>query len=140
MSEQTSNRPITGFGDVPFRIEVDLTWGTLPEFTHSAQLVTRHVPGGNVHVTQMLGMSRRRVTYHIWCDTRRDYADLLSRLGETDTLTLVEGATSVPGTTFAQHGGVYLSIPNVLLVALADVSIWIDGEVEAQATFEVDYA
>ncbi len=134
------NQAVTGFGTVPFRLAVDQVWGTAPDFSSEPILVSRHVPGSNVTLTQKLGMRPRRVTFDIWLDTRADYNALLPLLGTLKTLTLIDGLTSVPGTTFARNGTLYVSLPNVLFVSMTGAQYYIAGEVEAQATFEVAYA
>lgn len=108
----------------------------MPDWGFASHHTTRHVPGSNRNVTQLLGKGVQTVTYRLSLETRQDLVDLKERVQETDTLVLYAAMTSTPDTYVDLHGSGYVEIANVLLLSLGTPEIFPDGTVEVDATFQ----
>lgn len=131
----TRGAPYTGFGSVLFGIRANDETGDLPEWASQGVLATRHVPGSNRNITQLLGMGPQTVTYRVFCETRGDYRALLALRQTTATLTVVANGTVAEGEYESIHGMGYLRIADVTLLDVTNPVFEIDQVVEADATF-----
>lgn len=133
--------PFTGFGTRPggtwvaFGIERDDASNALPEWNAPLAVVTRHVPGGDRNVTQLLGKGPSTVTYRVWLDAVADYQTLVSLVGTTATLTTVQNTTGAPGSGHYELGVAYWDVANVTLIGLANVLVYANGITECDASF-----
>lgn len=127
----------TRFGSVPIRIMWPDGSLSMPDFGSESITNTRHVPGSDRNITQMLGKGPKTVTYRLELDTRADFRALEAKVQETDTLVLFAQMTAESGTYVDIHGEGYLEIANVTLISLgATPQIYPDGTVEIDATFQ----
>jgi hypothetical protein len=127
--------PYTGFGGVLFGILADDATGSLPEWQSSVVRSTRHVPGSNRAVTQLMGIGPEMVTYRVFCDAREDYRALLALRQTTGTLTVVANGTVAEGDYEAIHGVGYLLIADVTLLDVTNPTFSVDEVVEADCLF-----
>lgn len=129
--------PITRFGGVPFEIQwPDGAEALMPDWTFEVYRVVRHIPGSNRNITQTLGKGPQTVTYRLELATRADLLDLKERVLETDTLVLYAAMTSATDNYQDVHGEGYVFIEDVELSGLGQPSIFLDGTVEVDATFQ----
>lgn len=128
--------PLTRFGSIGIRILWPDNSLSMPDWSFEAISNTRHIPGSNRNVTQLLGKGPQTLTYRLWLDTRRDLLDLKERVQETDTLVLFAQMTSAPDEYVDIHGEGYVEIADVLLLNIGQPQIFPDGTVEVDATFQ----
>ena len=127
----------TRFGSVHFGILWPDNSLSMPDWGFESISTTRHVPGSNRNVTQLLGKGPQRVTYRLSFDSVADYRDLKERVQEIDTLVLFAAMTSAPDDYVDLHGEGYIELADVLLLELdQQPQIFPDGTVEASATFQ----
>ena len=124
-----------GFGDIPFRVRVTNGW---PEWEGDTILVTRHIPGSNVNITQNMGKGPERVTYELMLASATDLRALRALVGTENTLTLVGDAASIEGTTVVFGTGTYQRIDNVLLWSIDSVKRLGGHIMSCMATFQKD--
>lgn len=128
--------PRTRFGAVPFEV----LWGSdalqMPDWTFDSLYSTRHVPGSNRNVTQLLGKGPQRLTLTLELASAADLRALKARVQEVDTLVLDAAMTSATDTTVDIHGEGYVEVANAVLLSLSDPWIGLDGLVQVTATFQ----
>ena len=130
---------ITGFGGTHFGI----LWGddpmTMPGWQQDSHAETRHVPGGNVNITQLLGLGEVRVDYRLFFEDKVEFNAFMALRQTTGTLTLFAAMCefNVPEWEIDYFGRAYIEIPDVLLLATSDERPSVDGTVEVTATFQL---
>ena len=128
--------PRTRFGAVPFEV----LWGSdalqMPDWTFDSLYSTRHVPGSNRNVTQLLGKGPQRLTVTLELASVADLRTLKTRVQEVDTLVLYAPMTSATEATVDIHGEGYVEVANAVLLSLSDPWIGLDGLVQVTATFQ----
>lgn len=130
---------ITGFGGTHFGI----LWGddpmTMPGWQQESHAETKHVPGGNVNITQLLGLGETTITYRLLFEDKSEFNAFLALRQSTGTLTVFAAMCEfdVPEWETVYFGKAYTEIPSVLLLATSDERIAIDGTVEVTATFQL---
>lgn len=129
--------PITRFGGVPFEIQwPDGAEALMPDWSFEVYRVVRHIPGSNRNITQTLGKGPQTLTLRLELASRADLINLKELVQETDTLVLFAAMTSAPDTYQDTHGEGYVFIDDVLLDTLGQPSVFLDGTVEVDATFQ----
>ena len=128
--------PRTRFGAIPFSIY----WGSdalqMPDWTFDSLYSTRHVPGSNRNVTQLLGKGPQRLTVTLELASVADLRTLKTRVQEVDTLVLYAPMTSATEATVDIHGDAYVQLDGVVLLSLGQPFIGLDGIVQVEAVFQ----
>ena len=109
--------PASSFGAVNIRVELDPGDASSPDWERPVYATTRHLPGGNDDVTQVMGLGSAVVTHRLFLDAA-EWAALRALLGTEATLTLAG-----------------VSQGTCLLEALGAPVRHVDGWVTAAATF-----
>ncbi len=125
-----------GFGAAPFMAYSE-GGGEWSDWASDAAAITRNIPGGDLSVTQFMGLGPERVTYRLALGSGDDFAALKLLIGTRATLTLHDGVATTSGTGVIHAGEVYLEIPNVLLVSIDPGSVTrrIGGYITCDAEF-----
>ena len=132
-----SSASLTGFNEIPFRIlRLGMGADVVNDFEREAQQATRHVPGSNTTITQLLGLGAPRVSWMIECPTLDDCADLEAAQQTTAVLRIPHGLTTATHTEVTLFGRVYDEIADVLLVSVRGKVTRNDGTVRCEATFQ----
>jgi hypothetical protein len=136
--------PVTRFGAVPFEV----MWpdggadAAMPDWSQEAYTLSRHVPGSDRTIVQTLGKGPLTVTYRLWLESVGDYRALQAKVQRIDVLVLFAGMTSAGSTYVGEvtyvdvRGEGYVFINAVNLFSLGQPSIFVDGTVEVDATFQ----
>ena len=107
----------SSFGGTNIRIELDPATGAAPEWERQGYAATRHIPGGNLDATQVLGYGTRTVALRLWL-TSAEYTALVAKL-------LTQATLIMAGTSYA----------NVLLESLTGITRYPTGHASLTATF-----
>ena len=125
------------FGDVPFRVRITGGWS---DWAGETYVVTRHIPGSDLSITQYLGRGPDRVTYELMFSSAERFRQFRALVGTEQTLILAGDAAAVESTTVVFSDRVYQKIENVLLVDIDRGSVErLGGHViVCSATFQKD--
>lgn len=107
----------SSFGGTNMRIELDPGTGAAPEWERQAYAATRHIPGGDLDATQVLGRGTPTITLRLWL-TSAEYAAFTARL-------LTQATLIMAGTSYA----------DVLLESVSAVTRFPTGHASLTATF-----
>lgn len=130
---------ITGFGGTHFGI----LWGndpmSMPGWQQGSFAETKHVPGSDVNITQLLGLGEAAATYRLFFEDKREFNAFMALRQTTGTLTLFAAMCEfdVPQWETVYFGKTYIDIPDVLLFTTSDERPGVDGTVEVTATFQL---
>lgn len=127
--------PMTSFGACEFQIVHEDT--QLPVWEQEAYSVTRHVPGGSVNITQLLGLGPLVVTYTVECDDQAAYAALAAAVQTTATLRIPKTVAEDIGTEENLFGDIYTEYEDVTLMSLQSPVIALDQSITVQARFQM---
>jgi hypothetical protein len=131
-------RRLTGFGDQKFGI----LWGSdgsgMPGWSQESFSSTVHVPGGDINETFLLGSGPLRVTYRLVMDTISDYRALVAMKQTQDVLTLYTTMCEIAGREVVLFGATYTELDAVTLLDVGGVTVRVDGQVECDATFQLE--
>lgn len=132
--------PLIGFdsqasGGVRFRIARDGD-GEYRDWDYRPTIVTDHIPGSNIAVSQYLGTPPVTVTWRLEFDDVAMYRRFRARLATTGTLTILAGFSSAQGVVEVIQDYRYEHLDGVQLMAIEDVVFDIDGIVSCAATFQ----
>ena len=129
----------TGFGDTNFGILWDSfdPYG-MPGWAQESFSVTRHIPGGDVNVTQLLGHGALGISYRLFFENTTEFDTFMALRHTSETLTVyaVMCELDVPEVVMP-GGGVYKEIPDVTLMGVGEISKRIDGCIECTAAFQI---
>ena len=129
-----------GFGGTNFRIYWDDSnpFG-MPGWAQSAQSVTRHVPGGNVNITQLLGLGHLSIAYRLFFETPTEFNAFMDLRQTAGVLTVFAAMCefNMPAWEVVNFGDTYLNIPDVTLMDVSDVSTQVDGRTDCTALFQL---
>lgn len=95
------------------------------------------IPGSFPPVVEkeLISFGPATVTWRLAFDSREDFRRFRARLGTEATLSILAGMQSHIGTHFTIHGRGYEHLPHTTLMRVDGVSAFVDGAVEADATF-----
>lgn len=127
-----------GFGDANFGILWDSSdpYG-MPGWEQSGQSETRHVPGSDTNITQLLGLGPLAISYRLFFQATADFEAFMASRQGTGTLTVYAAMCELNVPEVVLFGSVYKQIPDVLLIDVSAVSLRVDGAVECTATFQL---
>lgn len=108
------------FGAVKLKVQANGGW---PDWVAEPHVVTRHIPGSYLSVSQAMGFGPERVAYELALGSTADFAALKALVGTRATLTLLDGTATTTGTPATIGGRAYLQIPNVLLLGIDAASV-----------------
>lgn len=131
--------PLTRFASHAIRILWPEGSLSMPDWSFESISNTRHIPGSNRNVTQLLGKGPQTITYRLWLDSRADLESLKGSVQNTGTLVLFAAMTSATEATVDIHGELYVEIPDVTLMSLGVPELFPDGTVEVDAVFQRAY-
>lgn len=139
-----------GFGDTTFGILWDSIDPTgMPGWQQDTYSADRHVPGGNVTITQLLGLGPLKQTYRLFFENTTEYSAFLDLKHTTDELTVYAAMCELPQTAPDEDtgiravaevvifGNVYKRIQDVLLKDVTGDVIRVDGTCECTALFQL---
>lgn len=130
---------MTGFGGVNFGI----SWGfddvTMQGWHQESYAETRHVPGGNVNITQLLGHGAASAEFSLFFETKAEFDTFMALRQTQGMLTLYAAMCEFnePSWEVNYFGTTYLAIPDVLLMRVYDIRTRVDGPVECSAVFQL---
>jgi hypothetical protein len=138
-----------GFGTVNFGILWDIDPFSMPGWQQPSYSVDRHVPGGNVNITQLLGHGPLIQTYRLFFENATEFAAFLALRQTTDELTVYGAMCELPQTAPDEDTGIravaevvlfgrtYKRIQDVLLKEVSGEAYRLDGAVECTALFQM---
>lgn len=77
----------SSFGSINIRVELDAATASGPQFERQSYVTTRHIPGSNSDVTQVMGYGTGVITLSLLVDAT-EWTALQSALLTTATLTI----------------------------------------------------
>lgn len=127
--------PMTQFGGCEFQIVHDDT--RLPIWSQESHSVTRHVPGSNVNVTQLLGLGPMTIKYTVECENQERYAALAAAVQTTASLRVPTTIAEDIGAEEDWFGDVYTEYEGVTLMELRSPIVALDQSITVEATFQL---
>jgi hypothetical protein len=139
-----------GFGETNFGILWDSVDPTgMPGWQQPSYSVDRHVPGGNITITQLLGLGPLTQTYRLLFETTTEYSNFLALKHTSGELTVYAAMCELPQTApdettgiravaeVVVFGQIYKRIQDVLLKEVSGDRIVLDGSCECTALFQL---
>lgn len=129
----------TGFSGTTFGILWTDDQSSMPGWQQEAHSVTRHVPGGDVNVTQLLGHGVLTISYRLLFESKAEFATFMALRQTSGTLTVYAAMCEfdAPSWEVVIFGETYVQIPSVTLMSTADERTQADGTIEVTATFQL---
>lgn len=132
MSERRAS--LVGFDGVRFRVQ-STDGGVYPDWQYQPTIVTRHIPGSNSAITQVMGTPPATLTLRLVFADIAAYRAFMAKQAVTGRLTLLANLTSASGTVEHLLGRDYEHLYGVLLTGISDTVVNVDKSVECSATF-----
>lgn len=135
-----SRAPLIGFDSrtsngVRFRIARDGD-GEYRDWEYRPEIVTDHIPGSNLAVSQYLGTPPATVAWSLEFDDVAMFRRFRARLATTGTLTILANYSSAQGIVEVIQDHRYEHLDGVQVLAIEDVVFDVDGVVTCNATFQ----
>jgi hypothetical protein len=138
MTTVFTHRRLTGFGPLKFGV----LWGSdgsgMPGWSQESFTSTVHIPGSDRNETFLLGSGPLTITYRLVLASVADYRELVSMKQTQDMLTLYTSMCELGGREVVHFGTTYTELDAVTLLDVGGVTVRVDGEVECDATFQLE--
>lgn len=145
MTTLWTHRLLAGFGDatsaeeggfVEFSILWDGDLANMPGWDQANQSAGYHVPGSNTNIVFLMGQGALTRAFSVLCPTKKAYAQLAALQQYEGTLRVAAAMNELDVAVERDFSGdLVADIPNVVLLELTRARVWIDGAIEAQASF-----
>ena len=143
MTTLFTHRILSGFGDptdgtdwVAFSILWDGDPANMPGWEQPSHYAVHHIPGSDRNIVQLLGNGPLSRTFRVLCEDRGAYADLCAHKQTQGSLRVPARMNEVDAAVVRDlHGDLVADIPEVVLLEVTGVRVWVDGAIEAAATF-----